>query len=76
MDGKDYAPNSAPKYLLSAEITPAEYEFYIQRTQQIRAESVASVFRAILAALPRLFAASRRRDGARHEPVLVKPRAA
>jgi hypothetical protein len=82
MDGKDRAPSpiSAPHFPLSAEITPAEYEYYMQKAQQMRAESMAHVFQSLFGAMRRLFwrreASPVRSRSDRHEPVLVKSRTA
>jgi len=84
MDGKVHSPISAPKVVLSVEITPAEYEYYMQKAQQMRAESMAATLRALFAPVRRLFAranapalAARARPTAdRHEPVLMKQRTA
>ena len=81
MDGKDAAPVSAPIYRPSAEITPAEYEYYMRKAQEMRAESAARSFRKLGGAIRRLFAAlgARTRPTAaaqRQAPVLVKSRTA
>lgn len=72
MDGKDAAPS--PVYRPSAEITPAEYDYYMRRAQEMRSESAAQLFSAAFAAVRRLFA--RAKPAPRHEPILVKSRAA
>ncbi len=57
MDGKDEAPSpvSTPLYRPSAEITPIEYEFYMRKAQEMRAEAAADFFRAAASAVRRLF---------------------
>lgn len=55
MNGKDAAPISAPLYRASAEITPDEYEYYMRKAQQMRAESAAEWFRTLGRAITRLF---------------------
>lgn len=67
MDGKDAAPISAPIYRPSAEITPAEYEYYMRKAQQMRAESAAELFRTLGRAIRRLFATLASRAHGRSE---------
>jgi hypothetical protein len=43
MDGKSPSPLSAPTFVPSAEITPAEYEYYMRKAHQMRAESMADI---------------------------------
>jgi hypothetical protein len=73
MDGKDATPISAPVYRPSAEITPAEYEYYMRKAQQMRAESAAELFRALGRAARRLFV---RAKPERRAPVFAKSRTA
>jgi hypothetical protein len=74
MDGKD-AATSAPIYRPSAEITPAEYEYYMREAQQMRAEAAAEFFRTLGRAFRRLFARAERTPQ-RRAPVLAKSRTA
>ena len=77
MDGKDaaHSPISAPIYRPSAQITSDEYEYYMRKAQQMRAESAAELFRSLARGVRRLFA---RAKPARHrnDPVFAKSRAA
>lgn len=77
MDGKDaaHSPIAAPIYRPSAEITPAEYEYYMRKAQQMRADSAAQFFRTLFRAMGRLF---HRAEPApeRRAPVLAKSRTA
>ncbi|HEY7608672.1 MAG TPA: hypothetical protein VIF14_05520 [Alphaproteobacteria bacterium] len=56
---------------LSLEITPIEYDYYMNKAQQMRAEALAGVFDAWFAALRRLFTRAKPALH-RREPVLVK----
>ena len=82
MDGKDpaHSPISAPAYRPSAEITPAEYDYYMRKAQQMRAESAAEFFGAVFRAVGRLFARAKpallARTTTRREPMLAKSRTA
>lgn len=73
MDAADGAPSpiSPPRYVPSAEITPAEYEYYMRRAHQMRTETIASVFARLFAPLTRIFARAHPAPR-RHEPVLIK----
>mgnify|MGYP001384994900 CR=1 FL=1 len=73
MNGKDAAPT--PVYRPSAEITPAEYDYYMRRAQEMRAESAAKLLSAAFRAIGRLFARGERAPE-RRAPVLVKSRTA
>jgi hypothetical protein len=77
MDGKDaaHSPISAPIYRPSAEITPDEYDYYMRKAQQMRAETVAAVFQMFARAVRRLFARAKPAPQ-RHEPLLAKSRTA
>ncbi len=89
MNGNDAAP--APIYRPSAEITPDEYDYYMRKAQEMRAEATARIFRRIGAAMRGLFSTlAARADGRseaspearptaerpRHAPVLAKSRTA
>jgi hypothetical protein len=77
MDGKDaaHSPNSAPIYRPSAEITPAEYEYYMRKAQQMRAESAAEFFRMLARAVRRIFVRARPAPQ-REAPIFAKSRTA
>jgi hypothetical protein len=64
----DADTNPPPR--LSAEFTPIEYDYYIRRAQQIRADALHDAFWGAVTRLGRLF---RRAPAApRREPVLVQ----
>jgi hypothetical protein len=44
-----------PRRPLSAEITPAEFDHYMKKAQQMRAESFADILDRMFAAMHRLF---------------------
>ena len=77
MAAKDaaHSPISAPLYRPSAQITPDEYDYYMRKAQQMRAESAAEIFRAAFAALRRLFARTKTAP-LRQAPILAKSRTA
>jgi len=85
MDDKPVAPSPlefARPPRLSLEFTPIQYDYYIRRAQQIRADSLADTFRFIGSVLRasgrafrRIFARAQPAPR-RHEPVLVKSRMA
>ena len=71
MDAKPAAAAIAapPRRPLSAEITPAEFDYYMKKAQQLRADSFADILDWMFAALRRPF--RRAKPAAlRHEPVL------
>jgi hypothetical protein len=64
------ADTNPPPRLLSAEYTPIEYDYYIRKAHQLRADALHDAFWGAVARLGRLF---RRAPAApRREPVLVK----
>ena len=71
MDANPNAPIAEPpRRPLSAEITPAEFDYYMKKAQQMRAESFADLLDRMFAAMRRLF--GRAKPSARkHEPVLT-----
>jgi hypothetical protein len=73
MDAKDgsHSPISPPQFVPSAEITPAEYEYYMRKARQMRTETIASIFAGLFAPLKRVFARAKPAPR-RHEPVLIK----
>jgi hypothetical protein len=75
MDAETTAAATAapPRCPLSAEITPAEFDYYMKKAQQMRAEATADILGRMFAAIGRLF--RRAKPVARkHEPVLtVRP---
>jgi hypothetical protein len=62
-----------PRRPLSAEITPAEFDYYMKKAQQMRAESFANMLDRLFAAIGRLFGRAKPR-ARRDEPVLNIPR--
>jgi hypothetical protein len=76
MDANTAKPPIAepPRRPLSAEITPAEFDYYMKKAQQMRADSFADILDRLFAFAGRLFGRARPR-ARRHEPVLtLQPR--
>lgn len=71
MDADSKPISAPPPRPLSAEYTPIEYDYYIRKAQQIRAEALHDVFWGAMARLGRLFRRVEARP--RREPVLAKP---
>ena len=73
MDAQDgaHSPISPPRFVPSAEITPAEYDYYMRKAHEMRTETIASVFAGLFARLKRVFARAKPAPR-RHEPVLIK----
>lgn len=74
MDAKTAAPvplATPPCRPVSAEMTPAEFDYYMRRAQEMRAAVMAEILDRAAAALRRLFARAKPAPR-RHEPVIVK----
>jgi hypothetical protein len=66
------AAATPPARPLSVEITPDEFDYYMKRAQQMRAEAMTAVVGRWFAALARLFARAKPAP-LRREPALMKP---
>ena len=65
------AAATPPAKPLSLEITPDEFDYYMKRAQQMRAEAMTAVLGRWFATLARLFARAKPAPR-RQEPVLMK----